>query len=165
MTVASNTLSYLCWHFYVYVVTPFINVLIIIHMIVSTEIPPIIANIKCLAGLMCCWLKNMENTLLNSYKFLVINSYSFIITRKIHKLWTSWFLIIYFISFYLITVHLMMLTVTHIIQHWMCGWWWIMNLKGCGTKQPWPNIRHLPWHLHEGIYKNHRKPQSAQIIS
>jgi hypothetical protein len=40
MTVASNTLSYLCWHFYVYVVTPFINFLIIIRMIVSTEILP-----------------------------------------------------------------------------------------------------------------------------
>jgi hypothetical protein len=52
-------------HFHAYVATLFINLRTILHTTVSTEmLPPlIIPNMICLAGSVCCWLKNVMNTL------------------------------------------------------------------------------------------------------
>jgi len=65
------TWSYFCWHFHAYVASLFINFRTIYHTPVSIEMlsTPIIPNVMCPAGSVCCWLKNVVHTL-----FIIISS-------------------------------------------------------------------------------------------
>jgi hypothetical protein len=43
----------------------------------------------------------------------------------------------------------------------MIGRYVMMNWKGFGRKQSWPNFKALSWHSPGGTKKNYEKPQSG----
>jgi hypothetical protein len=55
-----------------------------------------------------------------------------------------------FIYSYLTTLSISQ-TVQRLMIGW--GWYWIMNWKGCGRKQSWPNLRYYPSICLEGLRK------------